>query len=109
MDVNVLGPLEIRGRGGREIKLPAGRERSLFVLLLIHRGEVVSTDRIIDALWGSRPPGAAMKAVQGYVSHLRRVLDPGDATRVLVTQAPGYALLTDAIVVDATRFEQLAG
>ena len=76
MDVNILGPLEIRGREGREIKLPAGRERSLLVLLLIHRGEVVSTDRIVDALWGHHPPETATKAVQGYVSHLRRVLEP---------------------------------
>jgi DNA-binding SARP family transcriptional activator/DNA-binding beta-propeller fold protein YncE len=109
MDVHILGPIELRGHAGREIRLPTGRERSLFVLLLIHRGEIVSTDRIIDALWGSQPPGAAMKAVQGYVSHLRRVLDPGDANSLLVTQAPGYALRADAVVVDATRFEQLAG
>jgi DNA-binding SARP family transcriptional activator/DNA-binding beta-propeller fold protein YncE len=109
VDVNILGPIEVRGHEGREIRLPAGRERSLFVLLLIHRGEVVSTDRIIDVLWGSQPPGAAMKAIQGYVSHLRRVLEPGGANSLLVTQSPGYALRSGAIVVDATRFEQLAG
>ena len=82
----------IRGREGREIKLPAGRERSLLVLLLIHRGEVVSTDRIVDALWGDHPPETATKAVQGYVSHLRRVLEPeqesGDGRGLLVTKRP---------------------
>src|SRR3954453_7431102 len=103
MDVNVLGPLEIRGRGGREIKLPSGRERSLLALLLIHRGEVVSTDRIIDALWGARPPGTAMKAVQGYVSHLRRVLESEGGA--LVTQSPGYALRASSVSLDASRFE----
>jgi DNA-binding SARP family transcriptional activator/streptogramin lyase len=113
MDVNILGSLEIRGREGREIRLPAGREQSLFVLLLIHRGDVVSTDRIVEALWGERAPGTAMKAVQGYVSHLRRALEPehesADARGPLVTQSPGYALRADSIAVDATRFERLAG
>ena len=56
MNVEILGPLEVRDGQGREIRLPAGRERSLFVLLLINRGEVVSVDRIVDALWGPHPP-----------------------------------------------------
>jgi DNA-binding SARP family transcriptional activator/streptogramin lyase len=112
MDVNILGPFEVRGPEGRELRLPAGRERSLFVLLLIHRGEVVSSDRIVDALWGGRSPETAGKAVQGYVSHLRRVLepgrDPGDAHGLLVTRPPGYALRTGDVAIDATRFERLA-
>jgi DNA-binding SARP family transcriptional activator/DNA-binding beta-propeller fold protein YncE len=112
MDVNILGPFEVRGPAGRELRLPAGRERSLFVLLLIHRGAVVSNDRIVDALWGGRPPDTAGKAVQGYVSHLRRVLepgrDPGDANGLLVTRPPGYALRTGDVTIDATRFERLA-
>jgi YVTN family beta-propeller protein len=113
MDVNILGPLEIRGREGREIRLPAGREQALLVLLLIHRGEVVSADRIVEALWGERAPGTAAKAVQGYVSHLRRALEPehlpDQPHGLLVTQPPGYALNANAVTVDATRFEQLAG
>src|SRR4029078_8570922 len=113
MDVNVLGTLEIQRRRGLKIKLPAGRERSLLVLLLINRGEVVSTDRIVDALWGHHPPETATKAVQGYVSHLRRVLEPEHASGarrgIFVTQAPGYALRSDAVAVDAERFERLVG
>jgi DNA-binding SARP family transcriptional activator/streptogramin lyase len=112
VDVNILGPIEIRDPDGRAIALPSGRERSLLALLLIHRDEVVSTDRIVDALWGAHPPETAMKAVQGYVSHLRRVLEfsgePGAAHSGLVTQPPGYALRTDGIRFDAGRFERLA-
>jgi DNA-binding SARP family transcriptional activator len=112
VDVNILGPLEVRDRQGREVRLPAGRERSLLVLLLIHRGDVVSADRIVDALWGARPPGTAAKAVQGYVSHLRRALElergPGDAEALLLTRSPGYVLRAD-VGVDAARFERLAG
>jgi YVTN family beta-propeller protein len=109
VDVNILGPFDVRDREGRQIRLPAGRELSLLALLLIRRGEVVSTDRIVDVLWANRPPETAAKAVQGYVSHLRRVLDPGDGSDLLVTRAPGYVLRAEAVVVDATRFEQLAG
>ena len=112
MDVNILGPLEIRSPDGREIRLPSGRERSLLILLVIRRGEVVSTDRMIEALWGNSPPETAAKALQGYVSHLRRALEPvdgpGDTQALIVTQAPGYVLRLDAAAVDAARFERLA-
>ncbi len=109
LDINILGPFDVRDRDGREVRLPAGRELSLFALLLVNRGEVVSTDRILEALWGDQPPDTAAKAVQGYVSHLRRVLEPGDRRELLVTRAPGYVLRTEGVVVDAARFEQLAG
>jgi hypothetical protein len=113
VEFNILGPFEVRDSEGATIQLPGGRERSLLTLLLIHRGEVVSSDRIVDALWGERAPGTAGKAVQGYISHLRRVLEPGrepgDGGGVLVTRPPGYVLRTDGLTVDAVRFERLAG
>ncbi len=112
MDFKILGPLDVCDWEGRDVHLPAGRERLLLVLLVIHRGEVVSTDLIVDVLWGDHPPGAAAKAVQGYISHLRRLLEPdhersgGDG--LLLTRPPGYALRADDVAVDATRFERLA-
>ena len=111
MNFDILGPIGIRDADGREIRIPAGLERSLLVLLLINRGEVVSIDRIVEALWGERAPETAVKAVQGYVSHLRRILEPdreaGGRDGILFTRAPGYALRADADAVDATRFERL--
>ena len=104
MEFRILGPLEACDSSGAEIRLPAGRERALFAALLLRRGEVVSTDALIDALWGKRPPSTASKAVQGYVSHLRRALGDG----VLITQSPGYVLRVDVGSIDAERFEQLA-
>jgi DNA-binding SARP family transcriptional activator len=108
VDFNILGPFAVRDREGAVIPVPGGRERSLLALLLIHRGEVVSSDRIVDALWGERAPGTAGKAVQGYVSHLRRLLEPGEQDAVLLT-TPGYVLRTGDETVDAARFERLAG
>jgi DNA-binding SARP family transcriptional activator len=104
MEFRILGPLEAYNSSGAAIRLPAGRERVLFASLLLRRGEVVSTDALIDALWGTRPPSTAAKAVQGYVSHLRRALGDG----VLITQPPGYVLRVDAASIDAERFERQA-
>ena len=92
MDFNILGPLEVRDPEGRVIGLPGGRERALLAFLLIpKRGEVVSTDRIVDALWGEHAPGTAAKAVQGYISHLCRQLvlrwQKGDA--LTISLSPG--------------------
>lgn len=112
MELKILGPLEVVDREGAAVRLPAGRARALLALLAIHRGEVVSMDRIVDALWGERPPETAAKAVQGYVSQLRRLLADGSTLAqegVLVTRAPGYMLASGALTVDADRFERLAG
>ena len=75
----------------------------MLAILLLHRGETVSVDRIVDLLWGERPPATAVKTVQVYVSHLRKAL--GDD--VLVSSRGGYALAVDAERVDAARFERL--
>ncbi|HET9243744.1 MAG TPA: BTAD domain-containing putative transcriptional regulator, partial [Gaiella sp.] len=104
MEFRILGPLEAYDASGAAIRLPAGRERALVAALLLRRREVVSTDALIEALWGERPPTTASKAVQGYVSHLRRALGDG----VLITHSPGYVLRVDVGSVDAERFEQLA-
>ena len=83
----MLGPLEALVDGA---PLPLGppQQRALLALLLLSPNEVVSRDRIVDELWGERPPATATKLVQVYVSALRKVLVPG----VLVTRAPGYVL-----------------
>ena len=104
MEFRILGPLEAYDSSGAEIGLPAGRERALVAALVLRRGEVVPTDALIDALWGERPPTTAAKAVQGYVSHLRRALGDG----LLITRFPGYVLRVEAESIDAERFEQLA-
>ena len=85
------------------LELPAGKPRALLAVLLLHPGEVVSVDKLVDELWGEHPPPTAAKNVQGYVARLRRTL--GDDA--LVTKAPGYALRVDGRVLDAARFQEL--
>ena len=108
MELRILGPFEVCDDSGQPVKLPAGRERALLAVLALQRGAVVSTDVLVDALWGEQPPTTASKALQGYVSHLRRLLGSLGANGMLVTQPPGYALRVDESRVDARRFEVLA-
>jgi DNA-binding SARP family transcriptional activator len=110
LDFRVLGPLEVWD-GEREIALGAGRQRSLLARLLMDVNMVVSSDSLIDALWGDRtPPEAAAKALQTHVTTLRRMLEPnrskGEAS-MLVSRSPGYQLRVDAEDVDLGRFERL--
>src|SRR5262245_3555338 len=106
VELRILGPFQGCDDSGREVGLPTGRERALLAALMLRRGEVVSVDALVDALWGEAFPSTAVKAVQGYVSHLRRVLGSDGA---IVTQPPGYVLRIPAEAVDAQRFEVLAG
>jgi DNA-binding SARP family transcriptional activator len=78
--------------------------------LLLNANEVVSRDRIIDELWGERPPATAAKLVQVYVSALRKLLEPGrgsDPNSVLITRSPGYMLQADPSALDLHRLQRL--
>jgi YVTN family beta-propeller protein len=102
VDFRILGPLEVT-QDGRSLALGGAQQRALLAVLLIHRGEVLSTDRLIDELWGERAPSSAVKVVQGYISQLRKAL--GDD--VIVTRGHGYLLAVESERVDACRFEAL--
>jgi DNA-binding SARP family transcriptional activator len=111
VDFRVLGPFEV-AEAGVPIDVGAGRQRALLALLVLHAGEVISTDRILDELWEGDPPARASNAAQVYVSGLRKALEPdlGRATdaRILVTRRPGYVLVAEDDQVDAGRFAALA-
>ncbi|HEY2651071.1 MAG TPA: BTAD domain-containing putative transcriptional regulator, partial [Solirubrobacteraceae bacterium] len=98
----ILGPFEVVD-GDRPLALGGPKLQALLAVLLLHRGEVVSTDRLIDALWGERASGTAAKTVQVYVSNLRKALGDG----LLVTRGHGYLLQTEPGQVDLDRFEAL--
>src|SRR5689334_20950444 len=99
MEFKILGPLEVRA-GDREVTCKGAKQRLLLSVLLLNANEVVSSDRLVDVLWGERPPETS-KALQMHVSQLRKSLEPG----VLVTRAPGYELRVDEDDVDLHRFE----
>ena len=102
MEFRILGPLEVLD-GERVIALQAAKQRALLGVLLLHANEVVSRERLIDELWGERPPATAVKVVQSYVSQLRRRL----GRETIATRGPGYLLRVKEDAVDATRFRRL--
>ena len=86
LEFRILGPLEVLDNG-REVSIRGRKLQSLLALLLLHAGEVVSRDRLIDDLWGDDPPATAAKTLQVHVSRLRREL--GD---VVVSLGGGYLI-----------------
>ena len=109
MDYRILGPLEVLDEG-REVPVQGSKQRALLGLLLLHGNETLSTDRVIDELWGAQPPATAVKTVQVHVSRLRKALGttPGNGAGVLVTRDHGYELRVEPGALDADRFERLA-
>jgi DNA-binding SARP family transcriptional activator/tetratricopeptide (TPR) repeat protein len=100
VEVKLLGPLEV-AVDARPIELRRPKQRALLALLALRTGEVVSTDRLVDALWGDTPPKTAVGSLQNLVSELRKLL----GSELLVTRAPGYVLELDRQLVDVHRFE----
>jgi DNA-binding SARP family transcriptional activator len=98
----ILGPFEVRS-GERSLVVPRAKQRALLLALLLRPNEVVSTDRLIDAVWGEHPPATAMTALQGHVSQLRKLLPPDR----LLTRAPGYVLRVEPGELDIDRLEAL--
>lgn len=111
MEFAILGPLEVRA-DGRRIELSSAKERLVLAMLVMHAGEVVSTDRLTEALWGDEPPATAANTIQTYVSRLRKALEPDRVPRardgLLRTEGQGYLLAVEPETVDAVRFERLA-
>lgn len=100
LEVLLLGPIEVY-KDGENLRL-APLERNLCALLALSVGKVLSTDRIIDRLWGERPPAAPRSRVQGLVSSLRRKLGTAVETR-----HPGYVLKLPESSCDVNRLEKL--
>ena len=103
LEFRILGPLEVLD-DGRPLQLGGARQRAVLAILLLHAGEVVSNDRLIDELWGDRPPADAPTALQQHVSRLRKLLEPHS---VLVTRQPGYVLDVEPDRIDLERFRLL--
>lgn len=100
----LLGPLTAL-RGDAVIDLGPPKQRATLALLLLQRGRQVSTDRLVDALWGDEPPPSALASIQAYVSNLRRALRGSTgASSPIVRRAQGYVLEVPPERVDLAVF-----
>src|SRR5919201_5110758 len=102
MQFRILGPLEVL-ENERALDVGGPKQRGILAVLLLNANQVVSSVRLIDALWEERPPSTAVKARQVYISQLRSKL----GKERLVTKAPGYLLRIAPDELDLSRFEEL--
>ncbi len=91
---------------GRELPLGPLKDRTVLGVLLLHANEVVPRQRLIDELWGEALPPTAIKAVNGYVSQLRKALG-GNGAGPIATRPPGYLIEVAADKLDVSRFAAL--
>ncbi len=106
----MLGPLEAR-RAGQPLKLGSIKHRMLLAKLLLHANQVLSTDELIDTVWGEQPPPTVRQSLQNHVAALRRLIEqagtPAGQPRTLLTRDPGYLLQVDPDQLDLHRFRRM--
>ncbi len=98
-DFQILGPLEVRC-GDDPLELGGPRQRTLLAFLLLNGNRVVSSEQIVDAVWGEDPPASARNALQVGVHGIRKAVG---AERV-VTQGAAYRLALEPDELDLERF-----
>ncbi|MBB5957492.1 putative ATPase/DNA-binding SARP family transcriptional activator [Saccharothrix tamanrassetensis] len=105
MRVEVLGPVRVFGDDGAPVELAGARLRMLLGRLALSAGEAVSSDALIEDIWGTGSSAGTANTLHALVHRLRRALpDAG----VVESPAVGYRLALPADGVDAHRFEVLA-
>ena len=105
-EFRLLGHLEV-GDGDVAAAFGGPKQRALLAFLLLHAGEVVTTERLVDAIWGDEPPPTATAIVYGYVRKLRSALEATSA--ILSTRSSGYVLDIPGGSLDVAQFERLGG
>jgi DNA-binding SARP family transcriptional activator/DNA-binding beta-propeller fold protein YncE len=105
VEFQILGPLEVV-EDGEPVALGTLKERLVLGVLLLHANEFVSRERLIDDLWGEAPPPTAHKAVNVYLSKLRKSLSVA-GTDPITTGAGGYRLNVEPKRLDASRMQAL--
>src|ERR1700674_3817211 len=106
MELRVLAALQVVD-GGRVVPVNGSKQRALLALLLLNAGRVISSDRLLDELWGDEPPESGATAVPGRVSPLRKAL--GDGGSAIKTRPPGYVIELRPEQLDLHTFERLVG
>jgi DNA-binding SARP family transcriptional activator/ABC-type sugar transport system substrate-binding protein len=105
VEFRILGPLEVV-EDGQQVALGTLKERLVLGVLLLHANEFVSRERLIDDLWGEAPPPTARKAVNVYLSKVRKALS-GAGADPITTASGGYRLNVEPERLDASRMQVL--
>ncbi len=102
----MLGPVEVLADDG-PVPLGGPRQRAVVAMLALAAPAVVSTDRVVDGLWGESPPDKPLPTLQVFVSKLRKNLAALGGAAFLESRPPGYRLVVDPLETDVGRFADL--
>ena len=102
-EFRLLGPLEVV-EDGRPVSIEGDKPHVLLALLLLEAGQVLSSGRLIDAVWPEGPPGSAGRVLHVYVGQLRKALGAAQ----IETVGAGYVLRLRGTRLDLLEFERLA-
>ncbi len=100
MDIRVLGPIQVLV-DGKDVTPTSPNQCTVLAVLAAHPDHHVSTDTLVDALWGCEPPPSADRTLRSYVSRLRAA-----AGGCIVASRGGFSLCTNEIQLDSADFER---
>jgi DNA-binding SARP family transcriptional activator/DNA-binding CsgD family transcriptional regulator/tetratricopeptide (TPR) repeat protein len=103
MLVRLLGPVDVVADGAPQL-VNGLRRKAVLAVLALHCGEIVSSDRLAEAVWGGEPPAGPLSTIQRHVSYLRQVLG---SRELIVARPPGYLLDPVLASTDVAAAEQL--
>jgi len=107
VEFRILGPVDVLDDAGVRMVIGGARERALLALLVLSVNQVVSTDRLVQGLWGEHASDGAVHAVRVHISRLRKLLRDAGGDGLLLTRPHGYLLQLHPNAIDAARFESL--
>ena len=106
MEFRLLGPLDVAA-GGRTTPLGPPRQRAVVAMLALAAPEVVSTDRLVDGVWGDQPTSNPLGAIQVYIHGVRKALREVSDLELVERVPPGYRLAITADQTDVGQFATL--
>jgi len=104
LSLGLLGPLEVIS-DGQTVRIVGVKERAVLALLALAAPRALSTERLVEELWGDELPESGSRPLRVLVSRLRKTL--ADSGEVIVTGPSGYCLAA-AVETDVVRFEALS-
>lgn len=107
MRFGILGTTEVRSDDGTLLATGGTRRKAVLTVLALEADRLVTTERLIEDVYGHEPPAGVANALQSQISRLRRTLSR-EGKDVLKFRSVGYQLAVDPLDVDAHRFEHLA-
>ncbi len=90
--LRLLGPLEVVDAAGTLVDVGSPRHRETLAALAVDAGRVVSTDTLLERVWGESGRGGTLANLQAVISRLRARLRDAGVPAEIVTAPPGYRL-----------------